>query len=398
MSTLSRINPCRPRTDARLNPRVIGMRCVRCRATFPIADYVEGCPTCLSQNMPASLAIDYRELPKSLQCLADWQVYPDHPTLGEGNTPLVPLERLAQEVGVKTLCLKNEGANPTGSHKDRMSRFVVQRALEIGASTVAAASSGNAGVSLAAYAAHVGLACVIVTTPDMNPNWRRAIEMRGATLLATETADRRWQALADKVRAGDWYPATNFTMPPVGSNPFGVDGYRSLAFEIVQQRGARACTDILVPTSRADLLWGIARGYCDLHAAGFVDERPRIHAVEPFGRISRVLAGEDYRGSFAGSSALISIGGSTVTYQALDAIESCGGSAVVVEDVAARDDQRQLARCGFYLELSSAATLTGLRKLVSHGVVSSDAAVVLVGTSSGFCESQTYSRPIPVSI
>jgi threonine synthase len=380
----------------RLNPRVIGLRCVRCRTVFPTADYFEGCPTCLSHDMPSSLAIEYREFPTSMTRLADWQVYPDQPTLGEGNTPLVTLDGLAKEIGVRTLSLKNEGTNPSGSHKDRMSRFVVQRALEIGASTVAAASSGNAGVSLAAYAAHVGLSCVIVTTPDMNPNWRRAIEMHGATLLATETPERRWQVLADRVRAGDWYPATNFSVPPVGSNPFGVDGYRSLAFEVFHQLGTSACTDILVPTSRADLLWGIARGYCDLQTAGLVDEPPRIHAVEPFGRISKVLAGQDYRGSFPGHSALTSIGGATVTYQALDAIASCKGSAVVIEDRAAHDDQRRLARCGLYLELSSAAALTGLRKLVSQGVVASDAAVVLVGTSNGFSEFQTFSHPLTV--
>lgn len=378
----------------RLNPRVVGLRCVRCRITFPTEDYFEGCPTCHSHNMPASLAIEYREFPASMTCLADWQVYRDHPTLGEGNTPLVALEGLAKEIGVRTLCLKNEGANPSGSHKDRMSRFVVQRALQIGASTVAAASSGNAGVSLAAYAAHAGLNCVVVTTPDMNPNWRRAIEMHGATLLATETPEHRWQVLADRVRAGDWYPATNFSVPPVGSNPFGVDGYRSLAFEIFRELGTRACTDIVVPTSRADLLWGIARGYCDLQTAGLVEEPPRIHAVEPFGRISKVLAGQDYRGSFPGHSALTSIGGSTVTYQALDAIAACKGSAVVIEDKAARNDQRRLARCGLYLELSSAAALTGLRKLVSQSVVAPDAAVVLVGTSSGFSEFQSFARPI----
>ena len=378
----------------RLNPRVIGLRCVRCGIVFPIADYFEGCPTCLSQDMPASLAIEYRDFPKSLKSLADWQVYPGHPSLGEGDTPLVSLEELAKEIGIRALYLKNEGANPTGSHKDRMSRLVVQRALEIGASTVAAASSGNAGVSLAAYAAHAGLACVIVTTPDMNPNWRRAIEMHGATLLATETPERRWQVLADRVGAGDWYPATNFAVPPVGSNPFGVDGYRSLAFEIFLGMGTSPCTDILVPTSRADLLWGIARGYRDLKTAGLVTERPRIHAVEPFARISKVLAGEDYRGTFAGSSALTSIGGSTVTYQALDAIAECKGSAVVIDDRAARNDQVRLARCGFYLELSSAAALTGLRNLVANGEVARDAVVVLVGTSNGSSEHQSFGHPI----
>jgi threonine synthase len=361
---------------------------------FSIADYYEGCPACLGQNAPASVAADYGELPKSLERIADWQIYPDHPSLGEGNTPLVALEELAQETGVRALYLKNEGANPTGSHKDRMSRFVVQRALEIGASTIAAASSGNAGVSLAAYAAHVKLNCVIVTTPDMNPNWRRAIEMHGASLVVAETPELRWQVLARRVRAGDWYPATNFIIPAVGSNPFGVDGYRSLAFELFLQPDSRLCTDVVVPTSRADLLWGIARGYCDLKRAGLLEKQPRVHAVEPFGRLSRVLAGEDYRSMFAGSSALTSIGGSTVTYQALEAIACCKGSAVVADEKRASQDQVRLARCGLYLELSSAAALTGLRKLVSQGVLRSDATVVLVGTASGFSEYPDFSEPI----
>ncbi|MER9655759.1 hypothetical protein NKJ26_19935 [Mesorhizobium sp. M0152] len=135
-------------------------------------------------------------------------------------------------------------------------------------------------------------------------------------------------------------------------------------------------------------------GIAGKHMAGLVEERPRIHAVEPFGRISKALAGEDYRGSFAGDSALTSIGGSAVTYQALDAIGSCKESAAVTEDGGARDDLKRLARCGFYLDLSSAATLTGLRNLVSSGVIASDAAVVLVGTSGGFCEYQSFSDPI----
>ena len=380
--------------SAGLNPRVVGFRCIRCGAGLPVADYFEGCPACLKQERPASLAVTYREFPASLHQLADWQVYSQHVTLGEGDTPLVPLDDLASEAGVRTLHLKNEGANPTGSHKDRMSRFVVQRALDAGASTVAAASSGNAGVSLAAYAAKAGLGCVVVTTTEMNPNWRRAIEMHGATLLAAATPERRWEVLGDRVRSGEWFPATNFSLPAVGSNPFGVDGYRSLAFEIFRDSAGRQCTDIVVPTSRADLLWGIARGYRDLQAAGFLEAPPRVHAVEPFARLSRALAGEDYRGTFPGSSTLTSIGGSTVTFQALDAIALCKGSTAVVDDAAAQADQSRLARSGFYLELSSTAALSGLRSLVAKRVIRPEAEVVLIGTSSGLTELATFSHPI----
>ncbi|MBZ9772277.1 pyridoxal-phosphate dependent enzyme [Mesorhizobium sp. CO1-1-8] len=385
-----------PRPDKDLNPRAIGLRCLRCKAKLAIADYHQGCPSCHAEGMPASVAVEYRELPRTLERIADWQVYPAHPTLGEGDTPLVAMEPLADEIGIRRLVVKNEGANPTGSHKDRMSRFVVQRALAANATIVVAASSGNAGVSLAAYAARVGLGCVIVTTPDMNPNWRRAIEMHGATLLAAQTPLQRWQVVASRVQSREWYPATNFSLPAVGSNPFGVDGYRSVALEMLRDLGTD-CTDVLVPTSRGDLLWGIARGYKDLQRAGFLEKLPRVHAVEPFARLSKVLCGEDYRGTFPGDTALTSIGGSTVAYQALEALASCGGTAVVADEAGARADQCRLANCGLYLELSSAAALTGLRKLVSIGVVPRDACAVLIGTSTGLSEHQSYTQPIPLA-
>jgi len=381
-------------TDKGINPRAIGMRCLRCKAILAIADYHEGCPSCHAQRKPASVAIEYNNLPRTTERIADWQVYPAHPTMGEGGTPLVAMERLARETGVRRLLVKNEGANPTGSHKDRMSRFVVQRALAVNATVVAAASSGNAGVSLAAYAARVGLGCVIITTPDMNPNWRRAIEMHGATLLAAQTPLQRWQVVADHVKTGEWYPATNFSLPAVGSNPFGVDGYRSIALEILRELGAD-CTDVLVPTSRGDLLWGIARGCTDLQRAGLLEKPPRVHAVEPFARLSKVLCGADYCGTFPGDTSLTSIGGSTVAYQAMDALASCGGTAVVADEGGARDDQQRLAGCGLYLELSSAAALTGLRRLLSKGVVAPDATVVIIGTSNGLSEHSHYAHPIP---
>lgn len=391
---MSPAGPGMAEPDRGINPRATGMRCLRCKALLAIADYHEGCPSCLAERTPASVAVEYSELPGTLERIADWQVYPAHPTMGEGETPLVAMETLAREIGIRRLLVKNEGANPTGSHKDRMSRFVVQRALAVNAGIVAAASSGNAGVSLAAYAARMGLGCVIITTLDMNPNWRRAIEMHGARLVAAQTPLQRWQVMAERVKTGEWYPATNFSLPAVGSNPFGVDGYRSIALELLRDVGAD-CSDVVVPTSRGDLLWGIARGFKDLQRAGLLEKPPCVHAVEPFARLSKVLCGDDYRGAFAGDTALASIGGFTVTYQALDALAACGGTAVVADEAGARADQHRLARSGLYLELSSAAALTGLRRLLSRGVVAPDATVVVIGTSSGLSEYHNYTQPIP---
>lgn len=365
----------------------VGMRCIRCAETFPMADYLEGCPACAAASMPSSLQIDYRTFPSTVKNhnASEWLVYPKT-LLGEGNTPLYALPRLANEIGVAALSAKFEGANPTGSHKDRMSALFVQRARVAGAGTVAIASSGNAGASLAAYAANAGLECVVVTAPKMSANWRRAIEMHGASIIVTQTPDERWQLVREKWHAGEWYPANNYLLPAVGSNPFGVDGYRAVAVELASQWQEQPATDVLVPTSRGDVLWGVAQGFCDLKSAGLLETLPRVHAVEPFPRIELVQSGTDYRTSFGGMSRMTSLGGNTVTFQAIDALRKTNGSAVAVAEACVFEDQKKLAKAGLYLELSSAAGLTGLRNLVQDGVIGADAHAVILATSHGYKE------------
>ncbi|WP_342723868.1 pyridoxal-phosphate dependent enzyme [Bradyrhizobium sp. B097] len=384
----------------KLNPRIAGMTCVRCQLTHPVADYVEGCPACLESGTPASVAPHYTSWPSSLDLatIGDWLSYPDASGLGEGNTPLSDLPRLARVLGIQALHTKNEFGNPTGSHKDRMGGMVARRALDVGARTVAVASSGNAGVSVAAYAARSGLECVVVTTPEISPNWRQAIELHGARIVATERSDERWRLVARHARAGDWYPVTNYLIPPVGSNPFGVDGYRAIAFELYLQFEHHPPTDIVVPTSRGDLIWGIAKGYRDLSDAGLVRSIPRVHAVEPFPRIRQALSGHGMVGAFPEKTSMGSIGGNTVTWQTLQALELAGGSSVAVDEPEVAADQSVLAREGLYLELSSVATLTGLRKLIREGKVTPDARVVLIATSHGYKErARIDERLVPVN-
>lgn len=274
--------------------------------------------------------------------------------------------------------------------------LALARARSVGAGAVVAASSGNAGYSVAAYAAAAGMDCVIVTMPEISPNWRRAIEMTGARLVATTDPATRWTYIRDRMGPEGWFPVTNYLTPPVGSNCFGVDGFRTVAFELHEDIGAEAIDAVVVPTSRADLLWGICRGFRDLLDAGMIGRVPAVHAVEPFPRIAAVLRGADLRESFPGTSAMLSIGGDTVTYQAIDALALCGGTAVVIDGAAAEQDQALLASHGLYLELSSAASLTGLRVLLERGDVRPGATVVLIATSHGFKEEAHFNRPVPV--
>ena len=382
-----------------LNDRVTDLACLRCEARFPThdraADRGIGCPTCLQKGYPASLKVAYGGPPDfsrdsepiGMAAFSRQLPYEDFPSLGEGSTPLIELPGIAGELEIDRLWVKNEGANPTGSHKDRMSPLVVARALDLGRDTVIAASSGNAGASLAAYAQCAGLHCVIVSTPDITPLWAQAITMTGADLIIQETPKDRWIYMEEKVGESGWYPATNFLDPPVGSNPFGVQGYKTAAFEILAAMGEQPPSVLIVPTARGDLLWGLYEGMAELASAGRIGKPPRLISVEPVPRLSRVLAGTDYRRSFTGMTHdMVSIGGTTATYQSLVALRGTEGTAVEVSNAAARKAQRKLAKTGFYAELSAAASLAGLWKAIDLQLIQPDDRVVLLLTSHGYKE------------
>ena len=328
-----------------INPKLTGFSCLRTGEFLKIADYFEGSPSSASEGYPASLRATYGDQgvwpvapgEKGMARYRRFLPYLTFPSLGEGGTPLIELPTVARDIGLAKVWAKNEGQNPTGSHKDRMSPLVVARAAALGVSTVAAASSGNAAVSLAAYAAAGGLGCAIVSASTIGANWKRALETFGVELVITPTARERWAHLRDRVLSGEWYPATNYVFPPVGSNPFGVQGYKTIAYEIAEDLSRELPDAILVPTSRGDVLWGLWEGFRELHQAGHIEGVPRLFALGPFPRISRVLGGADYRDTFPGQTKLSSIGGDTVTFQALEAVRETGGGAVVVGDEEAED-------------------------------------------------------------
>ncbi len=376
-----------------LNPRLLGFRCIRCDAGHPIGNYPDGCPACSEAQYPASVVPAYSSLPPLRDCregkgtarFGQRLAYSAFPNLGEGDTPVARLHRLAERLGLDAIDIKLEGSNPTGSHKDRMSSQFVARAVAKGAPVVAAASSGNAGASLAAYAAAAGLRCAIVTTPKMSPGWRRAIELSGAELHFIEDPLDRWRFIREKSSSEGWFSATNIRNPPTGSEPFGVEGYKTLAYELAENPQTAGADTILIPTARGDLLWGIYAGFKELLAEKILTRMPRLVAVEPFPRIELALAGADYRGNFAGKSPLLSINGTTVTYQAIAAVQRSDGTAVSVNSKDVIADQHYLAKAGHYLELSAVAALSGLRILQTRKSFSSRHAV-LIATSHGYKE------------
>ncbi len=198
----------------------------------------------------------------------------------------------------------------------------------------------------------------------------------------------RWSAgasSAKRARSDGWFSATNVCLPPTSSEPFGVEGYKTLAYELADDPQTADADTILVPTARGDLLWGIYAGYKELVDEKVLSRMPRLVAVEPFARLELALAGADYRGRFAGASPLVSINGTTITYQAVAAVQRSGGTAVSVDPQDVIADQKYLAKAGHYLELSAVAALTGLRMLQATKPFAVRHAV-LIATSHGYKE------------
>ena len=373
------------------NPSLLGFRSLAGGALLPVGDYPGGSPEGRASGQPTSVAAVYAEPVGTREALptggdmrkwGPYLPYLDWPSLGEGDTPLFELESTC----LSKLWVKAEWMNPTGSHKDRMSPLAVARAVEVGAQGIICASSGNAGISMACYAAKAGLASRVIVTASLPKPVHRALATYGADVVVAENSLDRWRVMEEAVTKEGWFPLTNYLMPPVGSCAWGVEGYKTVAFEL-----ATACKEgldaVIVPTARGDIIWGIAAGFAMLAERGHWNEPvPKLIAVEPFPRISKVLQSEAViTDQFPGATRQASIAGTTATDQSLRAVIETGGTALVVTDEMADVAQRDLAhQYGIYLELCAAAPYAAIPSLLAQGLLTKTDKVVLIGTSAGY--------------
>ena len=374
-----------------LNPRVRGMRCLKCGAEYPVGDYFFGCPSCLEQGENSAVTFLYNGAATIDTSKKGWAryaamlPYEDTVTLGEGNTPVLSLPKLAEDVGVAAVYTKNEFQNPTGSHKDRMNPFIVARAAAAGYATVTCASSGNEAASLAAYAAAEGLKCVNVSTESIPAHWKLASDQCGAELVLVPTSPDRLRYQREHMD-GKWYPATNLLDVPTASSAWGIQGYKTLAYELFDEFGVALPDCIMIPTCRGDLLYGVYEGFADLRRYGYITALPKLVACEPIPRLEVILSGEaTHKDTFPGqSSRASSIGGATATWQSEVALRETKGFAVSVPDHEAVEDVAEMGRYGLYLETSSAIVYGCLKKAVREGFIRENDSVLLVLTSNGY--------------
>jgi threonine synthase len=308
--------------------------------------------------------------------------------LGEGNTPLLPVP-----TPQGTLYLKNESVNPTWSHKDRAMTVAVTVARQLGFRTVVGASTGNAGAALAAYAARAGLRCVMFTGTDVPLTMQTLMRAYGAKLILVEGGPNRRALAAMGIERFGWFPGTNVTDPPVGSNAYGIEGYTTIAFEIARDLGD-APAAVVVPTSYADNLSGIWRGFERLHAAGVTTRLPRMVVAEPAhsAPYGPALVGDGPRTIPAERTVAFSIGSGTASWQGWRAVRDSGGTALAVPEEEIIPMQLAFgAETGIYLEAASIVGVVAARRVAAEA----DGPVVVIGTSSGLKDPATTANALP---
>ncbi len=308
-------------------------------------------------------------------------------SLGEGGTPLVHLQRLGARLGLPKLYAKDETRNPTWSYKDRLCATAVSHAVEIGAEVITISSSGNHGASTAAYAARAGLPCVIFTTASVPDTMKVLMQAYGAAVVECPTSEARWALMRQGVERLGWYPTSGFMLPPVGSNPWGIEGYKTIAYEVAEDFAWRAPDVVVVPSSYSDGLYGIWKGFSELRQLGLVKTAPRMIAAEPFGPLAHAIEQGLEAPAIverSHSSVAFSIASSYGTYQGLAALRESGGAGVRITDEGIFEAQRALgAEEGLFAEPSSAAAMTAVMQLASRRALDPGDTIVIVLTSSG---------------
>ena len=389
------------------------LACPRCHRSYSESAAFTLCPDCdaAGQHVNPMPVYDLRRLG------ADWQLDRTQPglygyrdllplpsgaqlvSLGEGGTPLLPVHRLGARLGLEEVYLKDESRSPTWSYKDRLAAVAVTQARAVGAEVVIVSSTGNHGAAAAAYAAAAGLRCIVLTLESVPLTMKVLMQSYGAHVVALRNGPERWSVMREARSKHGWVPLSGFVNPPAGSNPFGVDGYKTIAYEIVDSLG-RAPDIVVTPVAYGDGITGLHRGFRDLHELGRISAVPRLVAAEVFGPYScAVERGEPGRASTvaAGRSAAFSIATPVPAFQGWQALTESGGTAAAVpDDDAILGAQADLARLeGIFLEASAAITVACLPVLLARGAIRRDESVVCVGTSTGLKDIATTASRLP---
>lgn len=367
---------------------------------FPLAPpLLRGCPRTSTADMqfPLEIDFDYSKVSKEifrqppLPGLQRWApllppLVPEL-SLGEGGTAMIASQRMARWLGLDgPIWLKDESRNPTWSHKDRLNYCIVSTAVVNGARGVAVASTGNHGAAAAAYARRAGLHCVIISTPEAQRAFEHFQSALGSVFLLVPR-EERWPTLNRIVDETGFMPASNLTRFHTG-NPFGPEGYKTIAYEIFSQLGGRVPGTVVLPTGYGELLFGVSKGFRELKDLGVADTVPQIFSAEPAGRapLARAMLRNEAAAEVSGPASIAAGIACTVSsYRAVLGLRNSRGRALTFHDEVLAEATRELAHDGLWQEFSGVAGLAALREAVRRGETFAEP-VVTVLTSTGLKE------------
>jgi threonine synthase len=309
------------------------------------------------------------------------------PPLDVGWTPLYKAPRIAQTLGIERAWIKDDGANPTGSLKDRASALVLARALELGISTVSTASTGNAAAALAGLGASVPEIDIAILVPASAPAAKIAqLLVYGAEVLLVDGSyDDAFELCMELCEAEGWYSRNT------GVNPFTTEGKKTAALEIAEQLGWQPPDAVIVSVGDGSIISGLYKGFYDLKRLGWIERLPRLIGVQARG--SAVLADAWQAGLDARDirrKPVATIADSIASElprdraKALRAVRETGGAFLTVGDDEIARAIPQLARLsGVFVEPAAAATLAGARNALAQGVLDRDESLCLLLTGNG---------------
>lgn len=307
-------------------------------------------------------------------------------TMGEGNTPLIRSTSIGPALGLKNLWFKFEGANPTGSYKDRFASAAVTYLKEGGRRGALGTSSGNTGAAMAAYCARAGLECclaIVEGAPEGKLRQMRAygaklFRVKGLGMSPTVSSEVMMglKGLAEELDLG--HEVSAFAI-----SPQGMAGVQTISYEIAEFFG-RDCFSIFSPAGGGGLTLAVARGVDNS------DGRGRVHCVQPEGNDTIVSALRDGHDAAVAVESTTEISGLQVggVLDGTHVIEACrrqGGQGYSVADQQAWMWQQRLAREeGVFCEPAGAVALAGVAQALERKELPLDENIVCLVTGSGF--------------
>ncbi|MFQ3582048.1 MAG: threonine synthase [Chloracidobacterium sp.] len=305
-------------------------------------------------------------------------------TLGEGNTPLWDAPRSAHYAGLKRLTVKHQGLNPTGSFKDNGMTTGIAQARRLGARAVACASTGNTSASLAAYAARAGMHGIVFIPGGRIAYGKLAqsLDYGAVTLQIEGNFDDAMRLVRDLARTTPLYLLNSV-------NPFRLEGQKTIAFELLQQRRWQVPDRVVVPGGNLGNVSALGKGFKELHDLGLIPRLPKLTVVQAEGAAPLVRW---YAAHRVGNllpvnrpktlATAIQIGNPVSWLKAVRALDWTDGICTTVSEQEIADAKAIIGRDGIGCEPASAATVAGLRRLVSEGLVHPEEDVVAILTGS----------------